>query len=305
MNELQSGTRHTLTGIRKQSIQADWSRCRRQQAKVVAVAIGMHVKADPSRPLRVKMKFVVAWPSYRTSGVVTPIERDEGDGTGAAVTRDGRPMLDVDALQGALRMLFLLDRCGEPPAAGSRAATVGAVAVIKAEKKLQALHFWMRNPDYLAYEVLSRVEAGEFDSSLIDRAEELLDGDEPELRLYPMLRHRFGAFEPIDDSFSYLTAAGLAECHRSGSPGQVQRTDLFLLQAGRDAANQILADEADMQWYADRADLVAAVGRTLSGNAAKDRQYELSRYAETALGDRIQPVDDIARTKLAELRESR
>jgi len=214
-------------------------------------------------------------------------------------------MLDVDALQGALRMLFLLDRCGEPPAAGSHAATVGAVAVVAAEKKLQALHFWMRNPDYLAYEALCRVEVGEFDPSWIDRAEELLGGEEPELRLYPMLRHRFGAFEPIDDSFSYLAAAGLAECHRSGSPGQVQRTDLYLLRAGRDTVVQILAHEPDMQWYADRADLVAAVGSTLSGNAAKDRQYELSNYAETALGDRIQPVGDIARAKLAGLRGSR
>lgn len=210
-------------------------------------------------------------------------------------------MLDVDALQGALRMLFLLDRCGEYPAAGSPAATPRAVAVIRAEKKLQALHFWMRNPDYLAYEALCRVETGDFDDSWIGRAKELLDGEEPELRLYPMLRHRFGAFEPIDDSFSYLAAAGLAECHRSGSPGQVQQTDLHLLQAGRDTANQILADEPDMNWYAERADLVAAVARTLSGNAAKDRQYQLSRYAETAQGDRIQPVDDIVRAKLEEL----
>lgn len=152
-------------------------------------------------------------------------------------------MLDVDSLQGALRMLFLLDRCGEAPAPGSHAAAVGAVAVITAEKKLQALHFWMRNPDYLAYELLCRVEANELDNTWIAKAEELLDSQEPELRLYPMLRHRFGAFEPIDDSFSYLAAAGLAECHRSGGPGQVQRTDLYLLPAGREAANKILSNE--------------------------------------------------------------
>jgi hypothetical protein len=213
-------------------------------------------------------------------------------------------MLDIEALQGALRILFLLDRCGHIPAAGSHAESAGAVAVITAEKKLQALHFWMRNGDYLAYEILCRVEAGEFDSTWLDRAEELLDGDEPELRNYPMLRHRFGAFEPIDDAFSYLAAAGLAECHRSGLPGQVQRTDLYLLPAGRETANRILEDEPDMQWYADRAELVAAVGATLSGNAAKERQYELSQYAQTALGDRIQPIDDIAGSKLAQLRGS-
>lgn len=210
-------------------------------------------------------------------------------------------MLDVEALQGALRMLFLLDRCGRSPAPGSHAAEIGAVAVIAAEKKLQALHFWIRNPDYLAYEILCRVEEGDLDRTWFDHASELLDSEEPELRLYPMLRNRFGAFEPIDDAFSYLVAAGLAECYRMGSPGQVQRTDFYLLPAGRDAANRILRDEPDMHWYAVRADLVAAVGQSLTGNAAKERQYELSRYAETALGDRIQPIEDIARDKLDQL----
>lgn len=214
-------------------------------------------------------------------------------------------MLDTEALQGAIRMLFLLDRCGQAPVRGSHAQSAGAVAVITAEKKLQALHFWMRNADYLAYEILCRVEAGEFDPGWLDKADELLDGTEPELRHYPMLRHRFGAFEPIDDSFAYLAAAGLAECHRLGSPGQVQRTDLYLLAAGRDTANRILEEEPDMHWYGDRADLVAAVGATLSGNAAKERQYELSQYAETALGNRIQPIDDIARAKLEQLREAK
>jgi len=211
-------------------------------------------------------------------------------------------MLDTDALQGAMRMLFLLDRCGQPPTAGSHADSAGAVAVITSEKKLQALHFWMRNGDYLAYEILHRVDTGEFDALWLDKAEELLEGAEPELRQYPMLRHRFGAFEPIDDSFAYLAAAGLAECHRMGTPGQVQRTDLYLLKTGRETAVCILEEEPDMKWYGDRAELVSAVGAALSGNAAKERQYELSQYAETALGDRIQPIDDIARAKLAELR---
>lgn len=210
--------------------------------------------------------------------------------------------MDVDALQGALRMLFLLDRAGTPPPPGSHAAAAGAVAVITSERKLQALHFWMRNPDYLAYEVLCWVEGGQLGRQWIDTAENLLDGDEPDLHRFPMLRHRFGAYEPIDDSFSYLAAAGLAECHRSGAPGQVQRTDLYLLPAGRTTAQQILLDHVELQWYGERADLVAAVGKTASGYAAKNRQYSLAQYAETQLGDRIQPVSDLVRDKLEQLR---
>lgn len=210
--------------------------------------------------------------------------------------------MDVEALQGALRMLFLLDRAGSPPRSGSRAEAAGAVAVITAERKLQALHFWMRNPDYLAYEILCCIEAGDLDDSWIGRAEGLLDGGEPELRRYPMLRHRFGAYEPIDDSFSYLAAAGLAECHRTGAPGHVQRTDLYLLARGRATAKQIIADHAELGWYADRADIVALVGGKLTGYAAKNRQYELSEYAQTQLGGRIEPVADVVREKLKELR---
>ena len=202
-------------------------------------------------------------------------------------------------------MLFLLDRAGLPPAPGSHAERAGAVAVITSERKLQALHFWMRNPDYLAYEILSNVEQGTLDASWTDTAVALLDGDEPELRRYPMLRHRFGAYEPIDNSFSYLAAAGLAECHRSGAPGQTRRTDLYLLQAGRDVANQITDDYSEMRWYGERADLVATVGAMLSGYAAKNRQYDLSQYAQTELGNRIESVADLAHEKLADLRSRR
>lgn len=199
-------------------------------------------------------------------------------------------------------MLFLLDRGGTPPARGSHAEKIEAVAVITSERKLQALHFWMRNPDYLAYEILSNVERGDLDGSWNDTVVALLDGDEPELRRYPMLRHRFGAYEPIDDSFSYLAAAGLAECHRSGAPGQVHRTDLYLLQAGRVVANRIIADHPELQWYGDRAALVAQVGGSLSGYAAKNRQYDLSQYAQTKLGDRIGSVADLVRQKMTALR---
>ena len=210
--------------------------------------------------------------------------------------------MDVEALQGALRMLFLLDRAGVAPAPGSRAERDGAVAVIAAERKLQALHFWMRNPDYLAYEILACVESAKLDRGRIDTAEELLEGDEPELHRFPMLRHRFGAYEPIDDSFSYLAAAGLARCHRSGAPGDVKRTDFYLLLAGRKAAAQIIGDHPELRWYSDRAELVAEVGGPLSGYAAKKRQYELSQYVETALGAHIEPVADVVRAKLIELR---
>lgn len=59
-------------------------------------------------------------------------------------------------MQHAVRLLALLDGCGDPVVQGD---PDGCVAVIRAELRLQALDFWLRNPDYLAGELLTMVEA--------------------------------------------------------------------------------------------------------------------------------------------------
>lgn len=199
-------------------------------------------------------------------------------------------------------MLFLLDKAGLPPSSSASVTPAEAVAVIASEKKLQALHFWMRNPDYLAYEILDGVEQEVLDPQWIDRAVQLLEGDEPALRRYPMLRHLFGAYEPIDDSFSILVTAGLAECRRVGTPGRVRQTSFFLLEFGRVHARRIVADYPELRWYPERAGVVAEVSGTRTGDMLKRCQYRLSEYAETALGDVIQPIDDIVYAKVEHLR---
>jgi hypothetical protein len=39
-------------------------------------------------------------------------------------------------------------------------APAGAVAELRAESRLHALDFWLRNPDYLAYELLNQYRDG-------------------------------------------------------------------------------------------------------------------------------------------------
>lgn len=210
--------------------------------------------------------------------------------------------MSTEALQGALRMLFLLDEAGTPVVPGGTAQPAEAVTVIESERKLQALHFWMRNPDYLAYEILEGVEQGTLDKEWIAKAENLLDDDEPALRRYPMLRYLFGAYEPIDDSFAILTAAGLAKRVRYGTSGNVRRSTFYLLQPGRDCAARIAEDYPELKWYPERAALIAQVSRGRTGTELKDSQYGLAEYAQTELGDLIQPIDGIVLAKLEQLR---
>lgn len=208
-------------------------------------------------------------------------------------------VMDVAVLQGALRLLFLLDAAGVPMGGG---ATVppDALKVVRSEKRMQAMDFWMRNPDYLAAEILVLVQANRFTDADVPVAQGLLNGDEPDLRRYPMVRYLFGAFEPIDDAFSMLVTPGLAARRRAGNPQGRKSSNFYLLQAGADAAAQIVADDPDLIWYRDRAALVARVAGNDSGNRLKERQYAHAQYAETQIGTRFAPITEIVRQRLAD-----
>jgi hypothetical protein len=200
--------------------------------------------------------------------------------------------------QDAVRLLFLLDRAS---AAVGPDAPEGAVAVMSGQARLQALDFWMRNPDYLANELLTEFERSG-DQELLEEAERILGSDEPDLRRFPMLRYFFGAFEPLDDALAVLRVAGLIAVRRVGEPGRVRRADYYLMAKGRETAQRLVAEIPAFSWYAERAGLVARVAGDEGGRALKTRQYVQSEYAGTALRDLIAPIAPRVRKRLEALR---
>lgn len=103
----------------------------------------------------------------------------------------------------AVRLLFILDRAGEPV---GRNAPDGAVKVIEAEMRVQAIDFWIRSPDYLAWELMEQYEqSGKSDEVYLQQAEMVMSGEEPELRRLGMLRYLFGAYEALDDAMATLS----------------------------------------------------------------------------------------------------
>jgi hypothetical protein len=129
--------------------------------------------------------------------------------------------------QDAVRLLVLLHVCGTRPAPDPPRAD--AVAAILAESRVQALDFWLCNPDYLALELLE-LHARAPDSSLVSAAELLVDDQE---RHFPTLRHFFGAYSELDGALNLLRCYGLAWDGRGAadalSPGVVPRA----LRTGR------------------------------------------------------------------------
>lgn len=205
-----------------------------------------------------------------------------------------RPQASV--LQHAVRILVILDSCGEPVKQGD---PEGCVAVIRAELRLQALDFWLRNPDYLAGELLTKVEGGELpEAEYLPVVKDQLDSPEPDLHWYPMPRWHHGAYEAIDDAFSVLSAYGLALVRRMGDVKKTARSQFFLTEAGR-AAVAGLSAEPVLSWYVGQVKLVALVAGGDNGSALKKRQYQQAEYARTKLGLDIAPIHAGVRERLA------
>lgn len=198
--------------------------------------------------------------------------------------------------QHAIRLLVLLSRCGEKP---TDSDPPGMASVVRSELRLQATDFWLRNPDYLADELITLVESGAVDESYLSVAQGLLDDPEPDLRYYPMPKWLHGAYEPLDDAFSLLETYGLATAVRRGTPGQnVSQSQFFLTDAGA-AAAATLAQDPVLGWYLTQVELVALVAGDDVGKRLKDRQYLQATYANTELGLNIASIADRVRERLA------
>lgn len=201
--------------------------------------------------------------------------------------------------QHAIRLLVLMDRTGEAVADDDPPTAVKAV---RSELRLQAMDFWMRNPDYLADQLITAVESGALAAGMLDIARSLLEDPEPDLHYYPMPRWFYGAYEAIDDAMALLETYGLATFRRSGEPGsKSRRNQMFLTAAGEQTVGELAADSV-LGWYVRQAELVAAVAGDTVGYKLKERQYEQATYAGTELGLDIAPIAEHVRKRLDGLR---
>lgn len=209
----------------------------------------------------------------------------------------------TSVMQDAVRLLLLIDAAGDAlPEPLPEQAPAGSVAVLRTQVLLQKLDFWLRNPDYLANELLTRYEAGG-DPADLDLAEQILDSDEPEVRSYPMLRYLFGAYEQLDEALAVLAAPRLV-VRRRRRAGLHPPIDYYLTAAGRDVAQRIVSDHPELGYYAERSVLVVELAGGRRGSELRDVQYLQEEYRDTALRERIGGIAARARRRLVELRDS-
>ncbi len=196
------------------------------------------------------------------------------------------------------RVVFLLRFCGTAPTSDD--APVGAVTEMRSGQRLQAVDFWMRNPDYLADALIDEEEAGERADG-VALATKILADREPQLRRLPMTKWRFGAWEELSDVLAPLLLGGLL-VHKPTVRGDrtVAEHNYWLMSEGRDFTDALLAAEpATFGWYRDRAQLIATVAKDTGGSALKARQYNRIEYASTAGMALIPPIADAVQARLA------
>lgn len=202
--------------------------------------------------------------------------------------------------QDAVRLLLLIAAAALPLPTPPTGAPDDAVAVLHSQVLLQKLDFWLRNPDYLADELISRYERDGNEEDL-DLAKQILDSDEPEVRSYQMLRYLFGAYEPLDEALSVLRTPGLIVRRRRGVPGHTAQHDYYLTSKGRATVDQIISTAPDLKYYVDRARLVTDLAAGRKGSALKDIQYLQPEYANAELGSLIAGIATRTRKRLGDI----
>lgn len=201
--------------------------------------------------------------------------------------------------QTATRLLVILDILGTACPDGS---PDGAVSVVASLTRLAKLDFWLRNPDYLADDLLTDLEAGLIIRSEIEaHIARMLSGGAPSLHRYPMRRYFFGAYDRIDDALSILKSYGQITHRRTHETDTKSRRDYFLLEAGRASLERMRAGIPELTWYDEQARAISLIADASQGASARRRQYEHPEYEEAEHGLLIPPITDRVITRATDL----
>ncbi|MCA1306828.1 hypothetical protein LC082_07950 [Microbacterium esteraromaticum] len=202
--------------------------------------------------------------------------------------------------QTATRVLVMMDALGDP--VGPNPPVPNAVARVASLIRVQKLDFWMRNPDYLADELLTDYEGGLLTLPQIqDHVVRMLDGDAPSLHSYPMERYLYGAYEFIDNALAVLKFYGQIDHHRAADSGNLARRDYYLLDAGRATVRRMRAQVPQLEWYYQQTAAIALLADASTGTTARNRQYEQPEYENARHGEIIPSILERVRERAVQL----
>jgi hypothetical protein len=205
-------------------------------------------------------------------------------------------MIQTSTAQDAIRLLFIFVRGCDP----LDDYPEGYAGCFEGKTKLHALDFWVRYPDYLAYQLIHKYEEA-FDNFFLDKARDILQTEEPDIRSIPMIRYRFGAYDDISEALSILLSKGLIVTDGEKVNGRITAYEFYITEKAKHIVDSIAVDFPILKWFDDRAQLVKRIAGNLGGKALKDIQYEHMTYAKTSLGTLIPSIKDEVQSRLIQI----
>jgi hypothetical protein len=199
----------------------------------------------------------------------------------------------------ALRLLFIVALGSEPvdPSDGRPEAP----RVFQGEKRLMAIDFLVRYPDYLADALLDRYEA-EKDAALLDIVQAIFDDEEPDVRVVRMVRWQRGAFQNIETALAILQSRRLIMSVKHKTPGGQRRHDVFIEPAAQAFLDDAVQKQPVLRWYQERVGLALTVAGMRSGSSLKEDQYLHEEYRNAPYGTEIPSIKDRVLARLKKLR---
>lgn len=225
------------------------------------------------------------------------ISIENGNAGGLQARRSGASPEPGYRNRDALRLLFILVAGAEDV----ERPTEDGAKIFTAEKRLMAMDFLVRYPDYLADALLDLFEeTGEAD--LLDAVRKIFRDDEPSIRLIRMVRWRHGAYQNVEDALSMLSYYGLARPMKlKGDDGKIRRYEYLISSRATEFLDKCITDFPELGWYRERLGLVMRVASGKSGSALKDWQYEHPEYGNTIQGDVIPTILDQVQKRLSKI----
>ncbi|PZE60344.1 hypothetical protein DEJ33_05035 [Curtobacterium sp. MCPF17_047] len=178
---------------------------------------------------------------------------------------------------------------------------VDAVKVVTSLTRLEKLDFWMRNPDYLADELMTEYEEHELPEPVVRAHVSRMLGAQAAGHHYPMMRYKYGAYEPVDNALAKLRAYALIMHRRGADTGDRARHDYYLLKRGEEVFADMRATVTTLSWWEQQAEAVAYLRDAYVGSTAKQRQYEQPEYRDAPLGSDIPAIFDRVRERATRL----
>lgn len=173
--------------------------------------------------------------------------------------------------------------------------------VFEGEKRVMALDFLIRYPDYLADDLLDLYEL-ERDISLLDAVETIFIEEQPDVRVVRMIRWSYGAFDNLETAVAILEARGLVRAVKVIA-GSVVRHDFLVGEKSRRFLADAVAEFPVLEWYERQVSLALRVWQIRSGYALKKAQYGHLEYRNTPYGAVIPSIKESVLRRFLSLKD--